>query len=169
MAGGASAFGDRAVLQRRLAAARRRRQGRHLRQRRRGGGVSDGPNRHRRATARRQQAQLHADLPGRPAAAGERLLVGDHVRRQDAVADQEPDRPLPHQLADAAPAEEERRTARSRSTSRRTRRARTRNPTGCPHRTARFTWSCACTGRRRSRPRSCRPAKAPGNRRGSCR
>ena len=28
---------------------------------------------------RRQQAQLHADVPGRPAAARERLLVGDNV------------------------------------------------------------------------------------------
>jgi len=32
--------------------------------------------------------------------AGQRLLVGDHVRRQDATADQEPDQPLPAQLAD---------------------------------------------------------------------
>ena len=54
------------------------------------------------ATARRQQAQLHAHLPRGPVPAGERLLVGDHVRRQDAAADREPDQPLPDQLADAA-------------------------------------------------------------------
>ena len=54
------------------------------------------------------QAQVHADLRQGPAAAGQRLLVGDHVRRQDAAADQEPDQPLPDQLADAAVDEEER-------------------------------------------------------------
>ena len=97
------------VLQRRLADARRRRQGRHLRQRCRRSHVSVHPHDGRRRTARRQQAQLHAHLPGRAVAAGERLLVGDDVRRQDATADQEPDRPLPDQLADAAGHEEERR------------------------------------------------------------
>ena len=39
---------------------------------------------------------------GRPVAAGQRVLVGDDVRRQDAAADREPDQPLPDQLADAA-------------------------------------------------------------------
>ena len=62
-----------------------------------------------RGQARRQQAPLHAHLPGRAVAAGERLLVGDHVRRQDAATDREPDQPLPDQLADAAGHEEERR------------------------------------------------------------
>ena len=62
----------------------------------------------RRRAARRQQAQLHAHVPRRTIPAGERLLVGDDVRRQDATADQEPDRPLPDQLADAAGHEEER-------------------------------------------------------------
>ena len=50
------------------------------------------------------QAQLHADLRQGPVPAGQRLLVGDDVRRQDAAADQEPDQPLPDQLADAAAA-----------------------------------------------------------------
>ena len=45
--------------------------------------------------------------------------------------------------------------------------ARTRNPTGCPRRTTRSIWSCASTGPRQKRPRSCRPAKAHGNRRAS--
>ncbi len=54
--------------------------------------------------ARRQQAQLHAHLPRRAAAAGECLLVGDDVRRQEPVPDQEPDQSLSHQLADAAAA-----------------------------------------------------------------
>ena len=42
-------------------------------------------------------------------AARERLLVGHHVRRQNAAPDREPDQPLPDQLADAAGHEEERR------------------------------------------------------------
>ena len=62
--------------------------------------------------ARWQQAPLHDHLPGGPVSAGERLLVGDHVRRQDATADREPDQPLPDQLADAARHEEEQATAR---------------------------------------------------------
>ena len=61
---------------------------------------------HRR-DARRQQAQLHAHLPRGPAAAGERVLVGDDVRRQDAAADRESDQSLPDQFADAAGDEEE--------------------------------------------------------------
>ena len=48
-------------------------------------------------------------FPPGPIAAGERLLVGDDVRRQDPAADREPDQPLPDQLADAAGHEEERR------------------------------------------------------------
>ena len=38
----------------------------------------------RRHGARRLQAQVHADLRQRPVPAGQRLLVGHHVRRQDA-------------------------------------------------------------------------------------
>ena len=45
----------------------------------------------------------------RPAAAGQRLLVGDDVRRQEPAADPESDQPLSDQLADAAGHEEERR------------------------------------------------------------
>ena len=37
-----------------------------------------------------------------PVPAGQRVLVGDDVRRQDAAPDQESDQPLPDQLADAA-------------------------------------------------------------------
>ena len=59
--------------------------------------------------ARRQQAQLHDHVPRRAVPAGERLLVGDDVRRQEPAPDQEPDQPLSHQLADAARHEEERR------------------------------------------------------------
>ncbi len=55
-------------------------------------------------------------------------------------------------------------TARSRSTSRKNRRAKTRNPTGCRRRTARSIWSCACTGPRPPRPRSCPRERAPGSR-----
>ena len=56
---------------------------------------------------RRQQAQLHDHVCQGRAAAGQRVLVGDHVRRQDAIADQESDQPLPDQFADAAGNEEE--------------------------------------------------------------
>ncbi len=66
-------------LQWRLAEARRRREGRHLRQRRRRGDVSAHARRRRWPDARRQQEQLHADIPARSAAAGQRLLVADHV------------------------------------------------------------------------------------------
>ena len=92
------------VLQRRLAEARRRRQGRHLRQRRGRSHVSHDQDDGGWRAARRQQAQLHAHLRRRAVAAGQRVLVGDDVRRQDAAADQEPDQPLPDQLADAAAA-----------------------------------------------------------------
>ena len=44
-----------------------------------GGDLSAHARRRRRPDARRQQAQLHADLPAGPAAAGERLLVADDV------------------------------------------------------------------------------------------
>jgi hypothetical protein len=54
------------------------------------------------------QAQVHADLPEGPVPAGQRVLVGHDVRRQDPAADPEPDQPLPDQLADAAGHEEER-------------------------------------------------------------
>ena len=42
--------------------------------------------------------------------------------------------------------------------------ARTRKAIGSPRLTTRSIWSCASTGRRTSRLRSCRPAKAHGNR-----
>ena len=62
-------------------AARGRGQARHLRQRCGRGGLSLRPQRRERPAARRQPAQLHADLrPGR-IAAGQRLLVGHDVRR----------------------------------------------------------------------------------------
>ncbi len=67
------------ALQWRLAEARCRREGGHLRQRRRGGDVSVHAHRRRWPDARRQQEQLHADVPAGPAAAGECLLVGDDV------------------------------------------------------------------------------------------
>jgi hypothetical protein len=93
---------QRRRLQRRLVAARRGGQGRHLRQRHGGGRLSLRPHRCPRQPARWQQGELHHHLPRRAVAAGERLLVGDDVRRQDAAADREPDRPLPHQLPHAA-------------------------------------------------------------------
>ena len=67
------------LLQRQLAAARRCGAGRHLRQRRGGGDVPLATCRQQRRRARRQQAQLHADIPGRAVPAGECLLVGDDV------------------------------------------------------------------------------------------
>ncbi len=96
----------RVRLQRRLAQARRGRQGRHLRQRSDRGGLSVRPHGRARTRARRQE-QVHAHLPRRQPAARQRVLVGDHVRRQDPAFGQEPDRPLPDQLADAAGPEEE--------------------------------------------------------------
>ena len=57
------------------------------------------------ATASRSMARKNnytLTFPAGQLAAGQRVLVGHDVRRQDAVADQEPDRPLPDQLADAA-------------------------------------------------------------------
>ena len=108
-AGGSARRRRPRLLQRRLAAARRRREGGHLRQRCRRGDVSTHARRRRWRDARRQQAQLHADLSAGSVPAGERLLVGDDVRRQDAVPDRESDQPLPDQLADAAEHEEERR------------------------------------------------------------
>ena len=43
----------------------------------------------------------HADIPSGAVAAGECLLVADHVRRQVAVADRKPDQSRSDQLADA--------------------------------------------------------------------
>ena len=79
-----SLFGDRAFFHGDWLLRCRRGQGRHLRQRRRRGHVSADQDPGRRPAARRQQAQLHAHLRRRPASAGQRLLVGDDVRRQDA-------------------------------------------------------------------------------------
>src|SRR5207247_11340898 len=47
-------------------------------------------------------------LRRRAVPAGERLLVGHHVRRQEPAPDQEPDQPLPDQLPDVAEHEEKR-------------------------------------------------------------
>ena len=47
--------------------------------------------------------------------------------------------------------------------------ARTRKRIGCPRPMTRSISSCACTGRRAKRLRSCRPAKARGSRRESWR
>ena len=132
----------------------------HLRQRRRRGDVSG----HARSMSTGSpldgsQAQLHADLPGRPAAAGERVLVGDDVRRQDAVADREPDQPVSDQFADAAEHEDERGRVADALHPEQVAGRRTRNRTGCRRRTARSTWSCGSTGRRPRRRRSCRPGE----------
>ena len=66
-------------LQWRLVIARCRREGGHIRQRRSGGDVSPHAGRQRWPDARRQQKQLHVNIPARSAAAGERLLVADDV------------------------------------------------------------------------------------------
>jgi hypothetical protein len=157
------------LLQRRLAEACRGGQGRHLWQRCRRGHVSDDSRRRQGRDARWQQAQLHAHFPRRAASAGQFLLVGDDVRRQDAAADREPDQPVPDQLADAARHEEECGRVAHPATSRRIHRARRRKRTGCLHRTTPFTWSCASTGRRRKRLPFFRQVRVRGVRRGSCR
>ena len=90
------------LLQRRLAQASRRRQGRNFRQQRHRSDVSAHQGSTERRGAGRQQAQLHADLRQGLVAACERILVGDDVRRQDAVPHRQPDQSLSHQLADAA-------------------------------------------------------------------
>ena len=105
----ASITGRPRLLQRRLAEACHRSASGHLWQRRSRGHVSADQNPGQRRAARRQQAQLHAHLSRRAISAGECLLVGDHVQRQDAVPDQELDQPLPHQFADVAEHEEEQR------------------------------------------------------------
>ncbi len=63
------------------------------------------------ATASRSTAaSITTRLPSRLASIlRQRVLVGDDVRRQNAVADREPDQPLSHQFADAARDEEKRR------------------------------------------------------------
>jgi hypothetical protein len=119
-----------ATSSRQLAATRGRRQRRYLRQRRGRGHVSHDQNAGQRRRAGREQAQLHADLRQGPISAGQRLLVGDDVRRQDAIAGREPDQSLSRQLADVARAEEERGRLTHPFTSRRTRPGRTRSPTG---------------------------------------
>ena len=94
--------GRQRSLQWRLVEARCRREGGHLWQQSGGGDVSTHPHRRRRPDARWQQKQLHADVPTRSAAARKRFLVVDHVRRQNAAPDREPDQSLFDQLADAA-------------------------------------------------------------------
>src|SRR5258708_31866667 len=96
-----------AILQRRLAEARCRRQGWHLWQRRRRGRLSNDEEARQWRAARRQQEQLHAHVPRRPVPAGERLLVGDHVRRQATLADRKSDQSISDQFADVAGHEEE--------------------------------------------------------------
>src|SRR5580704_3625219 len=49
--------------------------------------------------------------------------------------------------------------------SRRTRPARQRKLIGCPRQTTPSTWLCVCTGQRKRRLRSCRPAKERGSHR----
>jgi hypothetical protein len=56
----------------------------------------------------RQQTQLHADVPAGSAAASEFVLVADDVRREDTIADREPDQSVSHQLADDPRHEDER-------------------------------------------------------------
>ena len=110
------------LLQRQVAGARRRGDGGTLWQRSGRGAVPDGLHRRPRRNARRWQVSLHADLPERPAAARQRLLVGHHVRRQIPAADHQSDQPLPDQLGDATePAEEPGRVADSVSSVRSTR------------------------------------------------
>ena len=89
-------------LQRQLAAARRGSQGRNLRQRCHRGGVSHGQSPSGRRRSRRFEAQLHAHLREGRISPRKRVLVGDDVRRKDAVAHQESDRSVFDQLADAA-------------------------------------------------------------------
>ena len=55
--------------------------------------------------------RLHAGLRRRTVAARQRVLVGDDVRRQDAASGRQSAQPLPHQRADAAEPQEERRPA----------------------------------------------------------
>src|SRR5277367_4912736 len=100
-------FRRRHFLQRRLVEARCRRQGWHLRQRRCRGDVSPDQDACQRRGTRRQQAQLYADIRQGPVPPGKRLLVGDHVRRQNTAPDREPYQSLPHQFADAAGNENE--------------------------------------------------------------
>ena len=134
-----SILGDR-ILPRRLGAACRRRHGGHLRQQCHRGDVPAREDRFEGRAARWQQARLHSHIHRRPISAGQRLLVGDNVRRQDAAADRESDQPLPDQLADVAADEEEcGRFAHALHPEGFTR-ARRRNPTGCLPRTGRSTW-----------------------------
>ena len=62
-----------------------------------------------------------------------------------------PMQPLPDQLADAAQPGARYRRRLHASRSRTSRRARTRSPTGCPHRRDRSCWCCVCTGRNPTR------------------
>src|SRR6266481_3773749 len=96
-----------AILQRRLAEARCRRQGWHLWQRRRRGCLSNDEDAHQWRAARRQQEQLHAHVPRRTIPTGECVLVGNHVRRQDTIADRESDQSISDQFADVAGHEDE--------------------------------------------------------------
>ena len=100
----------------------------------------------RRRTADRGE-QLHLPVRQGSAAAGQRVLVADHVRAAAEPAGGEPDQPLADQLADAAEPGAGHRRRLHASTSRTSRRARTRKPTGCPHRRGRSRWCCGCTGR----------------------
>ncbi len=99
-------FGDRAIARRRLCPPRCRRRERIF-----GNDAAEALYPLTRVDGEGQpldgsKSQLHAHLPRRPVAAGQRLLVGDDVRRQDAAPRRQPDRPLPHQLADAARADQ---------------------------------------------------------------
>ena len=159
-----------AVLQWQLAEARRRREGGHLRQRRRRSDLSH--DQALTAMARRSTAARHNYTLTFPPDSMPPVNAFWSVTMYDGktpVADRESDQPLSDQFADAAGHEEECGRLADALHPEQSRRAPTRNPTGCRRRTARSTWSCGSTGRRRKRPRSCRRAKAPGSRRRSWR
>ena len=119
-------------LRYRLSDAGARHRDRARRQSSAGCGLSDLAEGRRRQGLRRRQ-QVRDPLSERPAAAGERLLVDHDVRRRVLLRRQS-DQPLLDQRA--AESEGRIRTARSTSTFRRIRRARTRNRTGCRRRPA---------------------------------
>ena len=93
---------DAGVPEEQLHVSDGRRGARDLRELERGGAVSDLLRGCRRPEARRKREPLRAALRGRSIAAGECLLVADHLRAPGKSAGGEPDRPLPHQLVDAA-------------------------------------------------------------------
>ena len=131
---------------------------RDLRQHRSGGAVPGVLQRLRRCAADRCE-QIHVPLRDGSAAAGQRVLVADDVRVAAEPAGRQPDQPLSAQLADAAqPGAGPGRRLHA-STSRTSRPARTRRPTGCRRQRGRSSWCCGCTGPSPTR------STAPGRRR----